>query len=300
MSDNNRTDAASGLRTFFDHQVHFLHELMTGFGDDEAELLSSEDSSMVESFVDTANSRMRAVHDYAHQLRQYVRGLYDHILLVADEIPAPIDLNQEAFRSNALINSLFVNTDDIDKLSKTSPEMRSFLRDYDQHQVPIVYALLTAYRSEKPMLGIGLLGEMLVRDVPQQAVNFSAHQLHIPCKSTDELTMACKKFLFDRVVTLIKQDMAARVATQTLMPGDRSYESRLNSLANPNVYLTTLIEYLAVPSNLLRMDKTHLRLNKLGIKLGDDDNQHANEFDIHELTWSDNTRNVLLQVAYRQ
>jgi hypothetical protein len=36
----------------------------------------------------------------------------------------------------------------------------------------------------------------------------------------------------------------------------------------------------------------------MGIKLVDDDNQYANEFDIHEITWGDNTRNVLLQIAF--
>lgn len=299
LISNNRSDAAESLRTFFDHQLHHLQDLITGLGDaHETERLSDEDSQIVESFVDGANTRIRAVHDYAQQLRERVRALYNHVLMVAAEIAEPVDFNQDAFRFDPLVNSLFVNTNDIDKLCKTTPEMRVFLRDHSEHQVPVVYALLTAYKSEKPTLGIGMLGELLVRDVPQQVVNFAGHKLYIPCSSAEELAMACKKFLFDRVVTLLKREMTMRIADQASSPSDNSYEARLKSLANPNVYLNKLIEHLAMPSNLLRIEKTHFKLNKLGIKLAENDSQHANEFDIHEITWSDNSRNVLLQIAY--
>jgi hypothetical protein len=47
----------------------------------------------------------------------------------------------------------------------------------------------------------------------------------------------------------------------------------------------------------LSINKTHFKLSKLGIKLDDGDRQNANEFDLHELTWSNNTRNVVLQVT---
>ncbi|MDD4906307.1 MAG: hypothetical protein PHD39_09150, partial [Methylobacter tundripaludum] len=70
-------------------------------------------------------------------------------------------------------------------------------------------------------------------------------------------------------------------------------------LANPDVYLDALLGYIEAPDKLLSIDKTHFKLSKLGIKLEDDDSgQRANEFDIHELTWSNDTRNVVLQIAY--
>ncbi len=300
MSDNNRTHEASSLRAFFDHQMQFVHELMTGLGHegDEVEPLTGEDTRIIESFVDAANSRIRAVHDYAHQLREHVRGLYSHILQIAEEIPAVLDLNQEAFTLNPLVNALFVNSDDLEKLLKTSPDMRDFLQEHSPNQMPVIYALLTACRDEKSVLGIGMMGDMLVRDVPQKSVNFSSHTLHVPCTNKSEMAQACKKFLFDRAVLLIKQDMSARVVAEVTQTTDKSYEARLKSLNNPNVYLSTLIENLASPARILSIATSHYKLNKLGIKLADDDNQLANEFDIHEITWGDNSRNVVLQIAY--
>ncbi len=297
---NKRSDAAASLRAFFDHQLHHLHELADGLSKhrQEMEQLTAEDREMVENFVDAANARMQVVHDYGGRLRDYVRGLYTHVLEIAEQIPSTIDLNQDAFRANPMVNALFVNTDDIERLFTNSPDLRSFLKLYNQQQLPVVYALLTACKSERSTLGIGMMGDLLVRDVPQQTINFSSHKLHIPCATSEALAVAVKQYLFERIVMLIKQDIAARIASHTFTSEDNSYESRLNSLANPSVYLDTLIEYLAVPDNLLRIHKSHIRLNKLGVKITEDDSQRANEFDLYELTWSDHSSHVLLQVAY--
>jgi hypothetical protein len=92
--------------------------------------------------------------------------------------------------------------------------------------------------------------------------------------------------------------MTSRMTGQIFKPSDDCYKSRVKSLANPGVYLNTLIEYLEIPSNLLSIDKTLLKLSKMGIRLDSDDRQCANEFGIHELTWIGSTRNMVLQIAY--
>lgn len=299
MNDEKRSHETSSLRTFFDEQLDHLQKLADNLSSHihDLERQTKEDRQIVESFVDASNSKMRAVHGYAHKLREHVRALYDHVLQVADQIPPPVDLNLAAFRTDPLINALFVNNNDIDKLFNTDPDVDVFLRAHSKYQVPVLYALLTASKSEKRLLGIGMQGDMLVREVPQQAVNFSSYKIHTPCAGSAELSTALKEYLFGRVVALIKQEMASRMVDQALKPGDDSYESRIKSLANPDVYLNALIEYIEVPAKLLSIDKLHFKLSKLGIKLEDGDRQSANEFDIHELSWSNNARNVMLQIA---
>ncbi|MGZ5052976.1 MAG: hypothetical protein ACXWF8_19195 [Methylobacter sp.] len=299
MSENSRIREASSLRMFFDEQIAHLHNLADRLGSHlfETAQYSKEDQQIVEHFVDESNTKLRAVPGYAEKLREHVSKLYNHVLAVADQIPAPVNLNLQAFGEDPLVNALFASSNDIDKLFGTDHDVDVFCRAHNKYQTPVMYALLTASKSEKHLLGIGMQGDMLVREVPQQAVNFSAHKLHTPCASLEELNMALKSYLFDRVVTLIRLEMMSRMPTQPLKPGDDSYELRVKSLANPDVYMNTLIEYLAVPSNLLSIDKLHLRLSKLGIKLDADDRQSANEFDIHEVTWGNNTRNVMLQIS---
>ena len=300
MNDDRRSHEALSLRAFFDEQIHHLQELvgnLSSYIHDE-EQQTEEDRQIVESFVDASNSKMRAVHNYSRKLRGYVQALYKHVLLVANEIPPPVDLNRDAFSTVPLVNTLFVLSKDIDKLFNTDPDVNAYLCTHNKYQVPVMYALLTASKSEKQTLGVGMLGDMVIHDVPQQAVNFSSHKIHTPCASSEELSTALKNYLFGRVVALVKQEMTSRMINQLFKTNDVSYESRVKSLANPDVYLNTLIEYLEIPANLLSIDKTHFKLSKLGIKLDSDDRQSANEFDIHEIVWSDKARNVVLQIAH--
>jgi hypothetical protein len=300
MNDDKRSHEASSLRAFFDEQLDHLHNLVGSLGSQlhEEAQQAEEARQIVESFVDASNSKMRAVQGYAHKLREHVRALHNHVLQIADQIPPPTDLNLNAFGADPLVNALFVNNSDIDKLFNTDSDVNVFLRAHSQYEVPVLYALLTACKSEKGTLGIAMQGDMLIREVPQQAVNFSSHKVHVPCVDSAELSVALKEYLFGRVVALIKQEMVSRKTDQALKPGDDSYESRVKSLANPDVYLNALIEYIEVPSKLLSIDKLHFKLSKLGIKLEDGDRQSANEFDIHEITWSNNSRNVVLQIAF--
>jgi small-conductance mechanosensitive channel len=300
MNDDKRSPHASSLRTFFDEQLDHLQNLVGSLGSQllDQEQQTKEDRQIVESFVDASNSKMRAVQGYAHKLREHVRALHDHALQVAERIPPPVDLNQETFGTDPLVNALFASSNEIDKVFATDSEVNAYVRAHSKYQVPVMYALLTASKSEKKTLGVVMQGDMLIRDVPQQAVNFSSYKIHAPCAACAELSTALKEYLFSRVVALIKQEMTLQMTDQVFKPGDVSYESRVKSLANPDVYLDTLIEYLEVPAKLLSIDKLHFKLSKLGIKLAADDGQSANEFDIHELTWCNNARNVMLQIAF--
>jgi len=299
MNDDRRSHEASNLRAFFDDQLHHLHKLVSSLSSHihDEEQQTKEDRQIIEGFVDASSSKMRAVHGYSHKLRGPVLALYNHVLQIANEIPPPIDLNLDAFGTNPLVNALFVNSIAIDKLFNTDHDLDVYLRAQGKYQIPVLYALLTTSKSENRTLGVGMLGDMLIYEVPQTAVNFSSHKFHSPCASSAELSTALKKHLFDHVVALVKQEMTSRMINHSIKPIADSYEFRVKSLANPDVYLDALIDYLEIPAKLLSIDKIHFKLSKLGVKLDDDDNQSANEFDIHELTWSNNTKNVVLQIA---
>ncbi|MFI3185484.1 MAG: hypothetical protein QX198_05835 [Methylococcaceae bacterium] len=299
MTDDRRSHETSSLRKFFDDHLHLLQNHISSLNShlQDAQQQADEDRQIVEKFVAASNSKMRAVHGYSDKLRDHVRALYSHVLQIAEQIPPPIDLTLDVFVTDPLINALFVNNIDIDKLFESDPEVHAYLRSDNHHQDTVLYALLTASKSEHRTLGIGMLGEMLIRELPQQVVNFSSHKIHAPCASNAELSSALRKYLFDRVVAMINQEMTARMTSQAFTASKETYESRVKSLANPTVYLGALIEYLEIPEQLLSIAKIHFRLSKLGIKLNDNDKQSANEFDIHELTWSDNTKDVALQIA---
>lgn len=291
---NNSKRAHTAFRSFFDDQLGHLQNLVSNLTSltHDTTPQTEEEKRIIENFVGASNSKIRAVDDYANKLREHVRTLHHYVLQTVDQIPPPIDLNLNAFGTDELVNALFVNRKDVDKLLKNNPEIKVFLRT---HSVPTVYALLTADKSEKLTLGIGMQGDMLMRDVPQQTVNFSSHKLHTPCTSIAELNTVLKEYLFSRVVALLKQEMLDLLSNQPLNT-DKSYEARLKSLANPNVYLATLIKQIENPAELFRINNIHFKLSKLGIKLEDNDQQNANEFDIHEIIWRNSIRRIVLQV----
>lgn len=298
MSHDKRVQEASTLRTFFDEQVQHLHVLWAGLLPLHAAPAYDEDRQRLENLVDAANSKLRVVHGYADKLREHVRALHGQVLQIHGQIPPPREVSRTTFGSDPLINALFVNTHDIERLFTAGAAMDAYWRSHDNDPVSVLHALLTAIRSERSVLGIGMLGDLLVRDVPQQTVNFSGHKLQLPCTSAAELSSALKQYLFGRIVAMITREMASRTAAETLNAGDKSYQARLNSLANPEVYLNALLGYLAPTTDFLRLERSHFNLNKLGVKLGEHDGQCANEFDIDELIWRDGSRQVVLQVVY--
>ncbi len=299
MNDDRRLHEGSVLRSFFDDQLQHLQKLVSNFAshNQDREQQAEECRQIVENFVDASNNKMRAVHDYSHKLRAHVVALHAHVIAIADQIPPPVDITPTTFGTDPLVNALFVNRNDIDKLFTNDHEVEVYLRSHSNDQIPKLYALLTAIKSEKRMLGIGLQGDMLIREVPQLAVNFSSHKSHTPCSTYAELIVLLRKYLFTCVVVLIKQEMQSHMTDSIIKPSKDSYELRVKSLANPDVYLDKLITNLEKPETLLSIEKIHFKLSKLGIKLDDDDKQSADEFDIHELTWSNSVKNVVLQIA---
>jgi hypothetical protein len=298
MTENKRTPEAASLRTFFNEQMRHLHDLLEHVIAADSEPVADEELQVVEDFVDAANKKLRVVQGYAEKLRSHVCLLHRHVLDVAAQIPPPIELTPTALQAEPLINALFVERRDIDQLFHAHGEVKSYVRQHNGFQVPVIYALLTASKTEKSILGVGMLGDLLVRDLPQQTINFHSHQLHAPSADSDGLVAGINSFLFQRVVMLIQQGLAARMAVETNWPRDKTYQARVNSLTNPEIYLHELMTQLENPEQLLRIEKNHLLLNKLGIKINPNDDQCRNEFDIHEIIWSDQSRHIVLKIAY--
>lgn len=298
MTANRRTPEAASLRSFFNEQIRHLRDLLDNVLVADPEPVADAELQVVEDFVDTANKKLRVVHGYAEQLRSHVCQLYRHVLAVAEQIPPPIELSQAALHSEPLINALFVDHRDMERLLHLPGEIEAYIRQHSDLQVPTLYALLTANKTEKSILGIGMLGDMLVRDLPQQTINFYDHQLHAPCEGSEALAAGINHFMFQQVVMLIQKKLAARMAVEVQWPSDKTYQARVNSLANPEVYLHELMAQLEKPEQLLRIEKNHLILNKLGIKINPNDDQCRNEFDIHEIIWSDQSRHIVLKIAY--
>lgn len=297
--EEKRTRHGFGLRAFFDEQLAHLDGLLGGWQGQS--VAGDEARETVEQFVNTVNSRLRLVQGYASTLRPPVSALYRHVLDIAEQIPGSFELSHQAFRDNPLVNAMFVGHTDIDQLVKRTPAIDDFLRQHAHLELPRFYALMTVQKQEKRRFGVGMQGEMVLHDLAQQVVNFHDPSLHHPCLTDSDLANELKSFLLDSVVKRLRLQMLELAQQQSLASKDNSYQARINSLANPEVYLRTLQQKLADPAQLLTLQRSHLRLSKLGVKLDANDlSQCANEFDVCELSWNNQTRHLLFQVVYQR
>ena len=302
MNQERRNSVASSLRAFFDEQLFQINKLVedvihTANSDKQQ---AEQERRIVEHFVDVTNAKMRAAPDYVQRLRVGVRGLYNHVLQVASEIPPPLDFNQNSFAYDPLVNALFASREEIDRLFDKDSEACRYMQLNSKAEVPVMFALLLASRREVSKLGVGRLGDMLVRDLTRQVLNFSDHKIEAPCASATELTYSTQQYLFERVVLIIRQEMLARRIEEANHRSDHSFQVRVNSLVNPECYLKVLLAYLEAPEKLLGIQKIHYRLDKMGTMLEADVDQRTNEFDVQELRWSNMSRNIVLKIAYQR
>ncbi|MDH5729512.1 MAG: hypothetical protein OEZ58_11010 [Gammaproteobacteria bacterium] len=300
MAGERRTSEASGLRRFFDENLSYLSQLYTQWSDERLrkEQQLARDKQIIEAVVDASNSQLRVISGYRKKLRQSVCALYDYVNRVAEGIPSPILLNKESFSKNALVNALFVNVKELEELFELDQAFKQYFHDQRLQQDSYVYVYLLATRAENRTLGMDMMGEVMVRDVPQTSVNFCDLELGGYSASPDQLLTLVKKYLFDRVVENLSKTMNRKKMQEYGGNSKQSKGNVLDSLSNPQVYLQTMIDAMKYPDQLLSIEKTHLKLSKLGKKLNVESNVACNEFEIVELIWNQQLTRVILLAYY--
>ena len=130
--------------------------------------------------------------------KHYVRpiaGALAQARKVAAGIPGPVTLDAGRYAADPYVHVLFGSAEAIDHLLRTSPAVKSYIGTAQEGEA---YALLTAIRREKHVLGMELEGDIVRRDVPQTQVWFTDHQLLGLAKSEAEAREALLWILFDR------------------------------------------------------------------------------------------------------
>lgn len=290
MSPERRLPTAQRLRSFFDQQIAHLQQLTS------MQTPRDEASQRVETLIDATNARVRVVQDYKNQLRTEVIRLYQHVLEISAAIPAPIWLTRQSFSTDPLVNALFVNPDDIHSFLNQDPIVTRYLDKCNPGELAVIYGLLTAQKHEKTVLSNGLVGNQLVRELVQQTINFHSHKIQTACSSHSELENSTRDFLFKLAIEQINQALKQE-ENQLEYWTKKTYEERLQSLANPEVYLLRLLHFLKDPQQIIDIENQVLRLSKLGVKLNNEAQQAVNEFELYELIFLDQSRMTISQIT---
>lgn len=154
--------------------------------------------------VHEAVARILALSPQLHMLRHAEARLapavstamrYLDTLIAA--APAPREASAAAWASDPYIHAFFAAAADVAPAMSRSADLRAF---FDQHpDLEEAYGVLGMAMTGKHILGVALEGETMRRDVVQETVSFSDHQVRVCGRSEAELREELVRRLVDQL-----------------------------------------------------------------------------------------------------
>ena len=265
MKIEHRNPEASALRRLFQEQWDYLTQLIDQFQvqQERERRQKTVEMETVEAVVEGTNTRMRLVSNYKKKLRASVRVLLDYVDGLVARLPLPIEASSERFNTDPQLNAFFVNRAHIPDVFGRSHELRKFFSASQNNDLTHAHTILFMARKEKNILGMGMVGDTIMRDVKQTTVSFTDHQVEAPCASEEEVKKALKRLLFDSFVTYVKYHLirsqledAGKSREAVSRPKEGS-EGSIPELKNPEIYLRELSVFLDNPQDLLKLEKNY-------------------------------------------
>ncbi|WP_319587702.1 hypothetical protein [uncultured Desulfobulbus sp.] len=127
--------------------------------------------------VQIADPVIRQAKGYRKVLHEPIAGSMEYCQALIDAIPGPVVLDKNRYYDDPLVKALFASPDELEEVLRLSPDVNALRK---RGQTGEVVALLTMTQQEKTIFGHQQEGEMLVRDVRQQAVSFFDHRIVAP------------------------------------------------------------------------------------------------------------------------
>lgn len=185
----------------------------------------------IERAVDGTDVRLRAVRDYRKRLRKPVITAVEHVISRVDEIPPATDLSPEAYSDDPRLRAFFASPQRISEIAGNFPSLRELRRSSTKPLPATLYGLLSMERSERNVLGMGLVGDLVQRGVSQVVVNFSDHRFICPSETEDESRRAIMRHVYDYILAQILGRLAnIREETSQLREQQRLLKRKLECM----------------------------------------------------------------------
>ncbi len=238
--------------------------------------------------VALADPLMMAVPRYERKLAASVRGALDYCAQLVEDIPGPVDINGHVFGDDPLVHAFFSGTEQIAEMLGRSQAVRDFLGGPAASAAEEFFALLGMRRHERKVMGAGLHGDRVRREVPQTLLYFSDHTLLELSAELAQTRSRIGELAFDSLAKSfagrLEQTRGARQALHTEWEmaraggGEpraraealRALERRLREAAaalEPARVLEDYRAWLASPAANLRLDPVTLMVDRLGVLL---------------------------------
>lgn len=188
---------------------HFLHSLFGPTPRSVGRIDSAPMRAAVERVVDGVDPRLRAVPHYRRILSRPVERAVDYLREHVSALPPAIAFDRRRFTADPRLRAWFVGPNHLLETLRSSPAVQRYLQQTPGTLPPELYAALQMKRTEKTVLGLALVGDQVLRDIPQTAVNFSNHEVEFPADSELETRRQVQARAFDYLIELAGQHLSA-------------------------------------------------------------------------------------------
>ena len=266
-----------------------------------------------EYIVDQTYPQLRAIHGYRRRLKNSVVEAFYYIDELVERIPESFLCSRSTFSLDPRVKTFFVNPHHLQEVFSQNKDIREIFEE--NPLADECCALICMRREERQRFGVALIGDRTHREVLQTTVNFSHHQVYSPGVSEADARRALKCCIFNGILTHIREKLIEartsriehrkqlsmlriqlrKAEEQDVIEKDRAVlrmqiEELENMLINAAKHPPTLQDHLAFVSDvLLYADQfisagfQHLRLTHMGIKVDQESNEPAYDFDITEI-----------------
>ncbi len=264
---NRRDTEASALRDLFREQWRQLRgriQRYEAFRSLERQRSEALDQA-VEQVVSGTDRRLRGVSRYRKRLRQSTRCLLNYIGECVHQLPAAHGTDRATYYRDETLQTLLGGYDLLRRLLADDPVLAEYRARQPAARQRTVYALLACSEHRHHISGSAIRGDMLVRDVLQEHMEFGNHRLVTAAATESDLRNALKRMLFEQVVAYLK-DYMARLRHGRLSERERrELPYGGEGIESPQRYLEVLEWLLSLPLELVRIQSERLNLDRMGI-----------------------------------
>ena len=151
--------------------------------------------------ADRVEPLLRQTPGWPRRYRRPIAAALRQSRRVSATIPGPVEIDDEHYARDPFVHALFGSPDEIRRILSTSRVMRDYVAAGTNDEA---CALLTMRRLEKHTFGIDMDGEVMRREMPQDVVWYTDHQLAGPAPSEAEARENLLWVQFDHFLERVK------------------------------------------------------------------------------------------------
>lgn len=170
--------------------------------------------------VQIADPAIRRVKHHQQVLAGPIASSMQYFQALLETIPGPIVLKRSRYFDDPTVKALFASPDELDDILRCDPESNNLRK---LGVTGKVVAMLTMRQQERTVFCHKQQGEMIVRDVRQQAVSFTDHRIVAPSANFDTTRTGMVNRGLEALAMVAKERIARLRANKAELLGKKEY-----------------------------------------------------------------------------